>query len=166
MVQGQWLLLVLMACSPESLRIHVPKRGVESVQQEDLRRAIWAMQSREPTEWFRARSMSLGLDEPNQFECYSHIGRSTHRGTRLMVPDVNPVSIAVMASLAKSLHGVENTKSGWQFCLGYPTESIEGWQDVSLSLWIDVSEQSFMELNFVALEQSIRQVVGSHLLIP
>ena len=167
MVQGQWLLLAFMACSPESLRIHIPKRGVESVQQEDLRRAIWAMQSTEPTEWFAGRAESLGLIPIKDSGCYVHTDASTAQGTRLLVSDVNPVSTAVVASLAKSLHGIEHhRKSGWQFCLGQPIESLPQWQDVYLSTWMDVVNRPFVELHFISLEQSVRQVVEAYLVKP
>ena len=166
MVQGQWLLLGWMACSPELLRIHVPKRGVESVQHEDLRRAAWAMQSTDPTAWFDRRAESLGLVQAEPKGCYLHTNTSFSRGNRLVLSDVNPVSTAVMASLAKSFHGGEYAENGWQFCLGQPTESLDGWQDVPLSSWIQVSNQPFTELHFVTLEQSVRQVVETHLLTP
>lgn len=166
MVQGQWLLLGWMACSPESLRIHVPKRGVESVQQEDLRRAIWAMQSTDPIEWFDRRAESLGLIQTEPGNCYSQANSSNHHGNRLILVDVNPVATAVMASLAKSLHGGDFAEDGWQFCLGQPTESRAGWQDVSLSSWMTVANQPFTELHFVTLEQSVRQVVETHLVKP
>ena len=32
------------ACAPETLKIHVPPTGVDSVNQEDLRRAYWALE--------------------------------------------------------------------------------------------------------------------------
>lgn len=76
MVQGQWLLLA--ACSVESLRIHVPSRGVDSVNQEDLKRAVWTMESTPPVDWFEGRMAQLGTVSsslPSGAQCYQYANR-------------------------------------------------------------------------------------------
>ena len=161
MVQGQWLLLI--ACSVDTLRIHVPDRGVDSVHQEDLRRAAWAMQSVEPLYWFKRRSSSLDL-HPTFFsedtDCYVHADYSKEHGVRLYVSEehISAVSVAMLASLAKSVKGM-GSAHGWQFCVGQPTSFAQHWTDVSMEKWIQIPQAGFTELHFVALEQALRQVI-------
>lgn len=167
MVQGQWLLLA--ACSVESLRIHVPSRGVDSVNQEDLKRAVWTMESTPPVDWFEGRMAQLGTVSsslPSGAQCYQYANRLEQaQGVRLYIatPEISALSVALLASVVKSLDGID-VSEGWMFCLGEPTVESEGWRDQNLGRWLSMDQQRFTEIHFEQVEQTLRQVLAEQVL--
>ncbi len=165
MVQRQWLLLVYWAtgCSVETLNIHVPKRGVASIHQEDLRRAVWRLQLEEdPVNWWARRIEQLHLvTVPGNPSCFTH-SSDYESGVRLYLEEQNPVSLAVLASWAKAMDQSQRS-IGWQFCLQNPIGGVESnWRDVPLSSLFPIEDQSFTDIQFDQLEEQLRIVVTQH----
>ena len=159
MVQGQWVLLTfLTACSVETLNIHVPKRGVESINQEDLRRAVWKLESVEsPTDWWENRAKQLEISSVGTTPyCYSH-SNEHDTGIRLYIEDHTPLSFAILASWAKAVHRVDR-EFGWQFCIQKPQEDPE-WKNIAMQSWFSYEDQPFTEVRFDLLEEQLRQKV-------
>ena len=158
MVQRQWVLLtLLMSCSVDRLNIHVPKRGVESINQEDLRRAVWRLQFEDPSIWWENRAPQIGISPvENTPYCYSHSGEYVN-GTQIYLEEQTPLDLAILASWAKSMHGVE-TSVGWHFCLSQPDEK-SGWRKAHLQTLFSYEDQSFTDIQFDVLEQRLRQQV-------
>ena len=69
-----------ISCSPETLKIYVPPTGVHSVNQEDLRRAYWALESGDdPEQWWLKRTEQFHL-APSSTRCHVHPGDSDKQG--------------------------------------------------------------------------------------
>ncbi len=152
-----------VACAPETLRIHVPPTGVQSVNQEDLRRAYWALdRGTDPVQWWSKRAEQFHL-EPSPSTCHLHQGKSHTRA--VVYAESTPMQLTVMASLAKALDRTEPSWS-WQFCLvEYAPEANETFQTV-----IDLTDQledsiPFVDVNFERLSLDVQSILSEQLLL-
>lgn len=163
MVQRSSVLLSasLLGCTPEALRIHVPPTGVESVNQEDLRRAYWALEGGDnPSQWWSKRGAQFHL-EPLGPTCHLYRGQSS--GMASVYAQPTPMQLAVMASLAKALDRTEPSWS-WQFCLVESTMA----DDVPFETVVDLTDEfrtspSFVEVNFENLAHDVQEIVRTHM---
>ena len=149
-------------CTPGSLGIHVPPTGADSVNQEDLRRAYWALERGDnPLQWWLKRGAQFHL-EPLGSTCHLYKGQSN--GMASVYAQQTPMQLAVMASLAKALDRTEPTWS-WQFCL---VESTMADYDVPFETVVDLTDDfrtspSFVEVNFENLAHDVQEIVRTHM---
>ena len=167
MVQRTPVLLSLLAvlgcisCTPDTLKIHVPPKGIDSVNQEDLRRAYWALESgADPSEWWSKRADQFHL-QASTSGCYEYEGIGDKKG--IVYAQVYPMQLTVIASMAKALDGVEASRS-WVFCMAE-----EPSQDV-LGQVIDLADDwgespSFIEVNFTQLAVDIQRSIREYRLL-
>ena len=151
-----------VGCSPEALRIHVPPIGADSVNQEDLRRAYWALERGDnPLQWWLKRGTQFHL-EPLGSTCHLYKGQSNSMAAVYAQP--TPMQLAVMASLVKALDRTEPTWS-WQFCLVESTLDVD---DVSFEAVVDLTDDfrmspSFVEVNFENLAHDVQEIVRTYM---
>ena len=152
-----------VACSPETLRIHVPPTGVDSVNQEDLRRAYWALErGTDPVQWWSKRVEQFHL-EPSVSTCHVHQGKSNTMA--VVYATSTPMQLTVMASIAKALDRTEPSSS-WQFCL---VEQIPE-ANATFQTVIDLTDElghniPFVDVNFEMLALDVQSILREHLLM-
>ena len=167
-----------LACSLESLNIVLPPRGIEAVQQEDLRRDIWALEHRNQPidDWFRNRAKQLNLDVVVSGASTMCYGRSAQKETGILWwterdSQYQNSAIAAILSLAKSTDAI-SSPVGLIYCLGRPPKFGLGWSEqkienivgprvaVSNGVWSSNTAEvvPFVELNFEQLEYNIRHI--------
>jgi hypothetical protein len=72
------LMGALTACSVDTLKIYVPPRGIESIHQEDLKRALWNLErGTESMLWWENRASQVNLRETDIHGCFIHEGRTS-----------------------------------------------------------------------------------------
>jgi hypothetical protein len=156
MVQRVWILLSVLvlwcvtACSVETLDIYQPPKGLDSIQQEDIKRAMWRLQQGvDASEWWQARAKQLHLTPIDSQDCFQHQGRS--RTVIEIFTDTDPLRLAMMASMAKTVDHLD-TAVTWQFCIGNDQGTFnlqEHFPEVT----------SFQQSNFGQVALDIRQVM-------
>ena len=150
------------ACAPETLRIHVPSTGVESVHQEDLRRAYWRLErGDDPMQWWLHRASQFHFQSSSS-ACHSYQGQSD--GVAVVYAQPTPMQLTVMGSLAKALDRTTPSFS-WQFCL---VESTLPAHDTVYKAVIDLNDDfpispSFVEVNFEILVRDVQEIVRAHM---
>ena len=146
-----------VACSPERLRIHVPPTGVDSVNQEDLRRAYWALErGAEPSQWWLQRAEQFHLHR-STFTCHYHQGWSTEKA--VVYAQSTPMQLTVMASLAKALDRTEPPWS-WYFCLVGDVSNPETKFQTVIDLTETLRESApFVEVNFEQLAHDVQSII-------
>ena len=150
------------ACAPETLKIHVPPTGVDSVHQEDLRRAYWRLErGDDPVQWWSHRASQFHF-QSSSGKCHSYQGQSNDVAVVYAQP--TPMQLTVMGSLAKAL---DRTKplSSWQFCI---VESTLPVHDVPFMAVVDLNEDFstspvFVEVNFENLAHDVQEIVRSYM---
>lgn len=152
------LLSLSSGCAPETLKIHVPPTGVQSVNQEDLRRAYWALeQGADPVKWWSRRAAQFHLEKVD--ECWQYIGQTDN--ISIVVAGQTPMQLTIMASLAKAVDRTVHEDS-WQFCLQGST-LLRGRVHVNLT---QRDSPAFTDVNFAMLEKDIqvilKQEMGLH----
>ena len=155
------IFLVCMSCAPETLKIHIPPTGIDSVNQEDLRRAYWALESgTDPILWWSKRAVQFHL-QPLTNECYGYEGLSDDKGT--VYAQLSPMQLTVMASMAKSLDGTEASRS-WSFCLSENPPQDES--DKVIDLTDDWGESPpFVTVNFTRLARTVELKIQEYRLL-
>ena len=152
-----------VACEPETLRIHVPPTGLHSVNQEDLRRAYWAVErSESPSQWWSKRTTQLQLQSVGS-TCYLYEGQTDT--IAVVYAQSTPMHLTVMASIAKALDRTEPSWS-WQFCL---VEQIPT-ANTTFQTVIDLTEElqdsiPFVEVNFETLALQVQSILREQLLL-
>ena len=144
-----------MACAPDALKIHIPPTGVDSINQEDLRRAYWALEKGvDPTNWWTNRAKQFHL-KPFKPGCFVHEGTSDEGGT--IYARSTPMELTVMASLAKALDGMDVPRS-WVFCLAERAQEENSSFVIELK---DVWDESpaFMDVDFSQLSLEVKKRV-------
>ena len=150
------------ACAPETLMIHVPPTGVDSVHQEDLRRAYWRLErSDDPVQWWFHRASQLHF-QSSSGKCHSYQGQSNDVAVVYAQP--SPMQLTVMGSLAKALDRTTPLWS-WQFCL---VDSDMPLHDTPLKAVINLNDDfptspSFVEVNFETLVLDLKEIVRSQM---
>lgn len=117
---------LFFACDPDLLDIPYPKQGETSFQQEDLRRAVWTMEKQQSTPnidalhtWWKERARTLHLKDDSS-SCYTHTSNSPNaENVVFFLQETTPVSLAVLASLAKATDNPDITENWW-YCLDKP----------------------------------------------
>lgn len=145
------LLFFFVGCTPETLKIHVPPTGVQSVNQEDLRRAYWALeQGVDPVEWWSRRAKQFHLEEAE--DCWQYTGQTDN--INIVVAGQTPMQLTIMASLAKAVDRTVQEDS-WQFCL-------LGAYDLLYPPKVDLTLRdgpAFTDVNFMMLEKDIQAIL-------
>ena len=170
-----WLAL---ACSLESLSIVLPPRGIESIQQEDLRRDIWSLEIEEKPidDWWNNRAKQLHLEPALRGRETTCHGRSTESDTGIVFwtereSVYRNSAIAALLSLAKSTDAT-SSPVGLMYCVGRPPKFGLGWSEQKIEsiagpnvvevegVWTSntTPELLFVDLNFEHLEQNIRHI--------
>jgi len=152
------LLSLSSGCAPETLKIHVPPTGVQSVNQEDLRRAYWILeQAIAPEQWWFKRAAQFHLEMVDG--CWEYAGQID--SINIVVADKTPMQLTMMASLAKALDRTVQEDS-WQFCLLGDSHPL-GIPKVDLT---QRDSPAFTDVNFTMLEKEIqfilKQEMGLH----
>ena len=153
-----FVLLGCISCAPETLKIHIPPKGIDSVNQEDLRRAYWALESgADPIEWWSNRAAQFHLHSSTS-GCHEH--KVNGEKTGVVYAQLSPIQLTVMASMAKSLDGVETSQS-WRFCPGEkPSQNVQG---PVINLTVDWGESPpFIDVNFTQLALDIRESIREY----
>lgn len=156
MVQRVWVLLISFvlwfaaSCSVETLDIYQPPKGLDSIQQEDIKRAMWRLQQGvDASDWWETRARQLHLMPMARQDCFQHPGKGN---TLIEVfTDRAPLRLAMMASMAKTLDHLA-TEATWQFCIGNDQGTFnlqEQFPEVT----------SFQQTNFGQVALEIRQVM-------
>lgn len=149
------LLFVILGCSPEDLKIHVPPTGLQSVNQEDLRRAYWALeQGADPVAWWDDRAVQFHLQKVDNCWRYSDQSDKIH----VVVADKTPMPLTIMASLAKAVDKTVQDVS-WQFCLSEDTAQLE-------RPFIDLKPHdspAFTEVNFTRLAKEVQVILENEM---
>lgn len=117
---------LFFACDPDLLNIPHPKQGETSFQQEDLRRAVWAMERQYTSAnidslytWWKERARTIHLRDESS-SCFSHTSTNPHaENVVFFLQETTPVSLAVLASLAKATDNPDITDTWW-YCLDKP----------------------------------------------
>ena len=90
LLRGAVLFFCGISCAPETLKIHVPPTGVHSVNQEDLRRAYWALESGDdPEQWWLKRTEQFHLEPSYPVVMYIREKVSTGLWSTLRQPQCN-----------------------------------------------------------------------------
>ena len=167
MVQRTPVLLSLIvflgciSCAPETLKIHIPPKGIDSVNQEDLRRAYWALdRGADPIEWWSNRAGQFHL-QPSTFGCHEYKIGGDKRGR--VYAQVSPMQLTVMASMAKALDGIETSQS-WMFCIGENSSPDISGQVINLTKKWGESPR-FIDVNFTQLALDIRESIREYKLL-
>ena len=138
-------------CAPETLKIHVPPTGVQSVNQEDLRRAYWSLeQGVDPVEWWSRRAKQFHLEKVE--DCWQYTGQTDN--TSIVVAEQTPMQLTIMASLAKALDRTVHEDS-WQFCLQGDAQ-LRGRSQVDLT---QRDSPAFTAVNFTMLERDVQAIL-------
>ena len=163
LLRGAALFFCGVSCAPETLKIHVPPTGVHSLNQEDLRRAYWALESGDdPEQWWLKRTKQFHL-ESSPSSCHVHPGEGEHRAVVYAAP--TPMQLTVMASLAKALDGTTPTWS-WYFCLVSDSLST---QEMSVDTVINLKDgysdsPPFVDVNFEHLARDVEKILREQML--
>ena len=152
-----------VACSPETLGIHVPPTGVHSVNQEDLRRAYWALErGADPVQWWSKRAEQFHL-EPSLSTCHVHQGKS--HTMAVVYAASTPMQLTVMASIAKALDRTEPLWS-WQFCLVEQIPEAHATFQTVVDLTDDLGDSiPFVDLNFETLALDVQSILREQVLL-
>ena len=145
----------LIGCSVDTLKIYTPSRGLESIHQEDLKRALWKLeQGTDPMSWWIHRADQVHLKSTDIHGCFVHEGNTSDMVTVLAAP--TPIQVATLASMGKALDKVE-TPHGWQFCI----QEEDSLRSKSFDNRMYVSDMvegnpSFVDVNFEQWTHQIR----------
>ena len=154
-------LLGCLSCTPDTLKIHVPPKGVGSVNQEDLRRAYWALDSGvDPVGWWSNRAVQFHLQRSTP-GCYVYEGKGDKVGS--VYAQLSPMQLTVLASMAKALDSIETSQS-WAFCAGEkPSQDVQG-QVIDLpAVWGE--SPAFIDVNFTQLALDIQKNIQEYKLL-
>jgi|GEM_PF-5154553 len=150
------LMAALIGCSVDTLKIYMPPRGIQSIHQEDLKRALWNLErGADSMLWWTNRASQVNLSATDIHGCFLHEGRTSDVLTIVAVS--TPIEVATLASMGKAVDKVE-TSHGWQFCTQEKgTSRIESFDNMLyVSDIVDV-ESSFVDVNFTLWAQQIRE---------
>lgn len=152
------VLLGGLSCAPETLKIHLPPKGIDSVNQEDLQRAYWALDSgTDPIEWWSNRTTQFHLQSTTS-GCYVYEREGADKWT--VYAQLSPMQLTVMASMAKALDGIETSRT-WVFCASDSPPYNVGNQVINLK--DDWSESpSFIDVNFVQLALDVQKSIREY----
>ena len=157
-------LSAMMGCSVETLGIYLPKRGKESIQQEDLRRAIWSLErmcqnssvedcTDNRLDWWSNRALRVGLRVHQVPNCFVQKQQDPNASMQWMIAQQQPVEIGALASMAKSIDHID-TLENWGFCIAGEWLDLEG-----NLLYIDalnLPNVSFEKIDFRAIELKLQ----------
>lgn len=159
-----------LGCTAESLQIPLPKRGVASIHQEDLKRGIWALeQGKDAQQWWQEKSETLSLKKYGN-DCIATHPPNAETITVWASPTLDRTSVISLFSLAKSTEFVPLSQE-FQFCVaagihpswGHPLE-IQNFtngpvtcSDVKCGA-SEEKHQSFTEIHFVTWVENLQQV--------
>ena len=146
------LVLVCLSCTPETLKIHLPPKGIDSVNQEDLRRAYWSLDSgMDPVVWWENRAAQFNL-QPSTSGCYMYEEKAERWSVHAQL---SPMQLTVMASMAKALDGMETSRS-WEFCVvDSPPQNVRSQVIHLKDDWRD--SPAFVDVNFVQLALDVQK---------
>ena len=155
------VLLGCLSCNPETLKIHIPPKGIDSVNQEDLRRAYWALErGADPIKWWSSRANQFNLRSSSS-GCDESEVDGDNRG--IVHAQLTPMQLTVIASMAKALDGIE-TKHSWQFCIGeIESHDVNGKVIFLSENWGE--SPPFIDVNFTQLVQEIREGIRGYKLL-
>ena len=145
----------LIGCSVDTLKIYTPPRGLESIHQEDLKRALWNLErGTDPMWWWINRASQVNLSATGIHGCFIHEGNTSD--VLIVLAMSTPIQVSTLASMGKAVDKVETTH-GWQFCI---EEEGATWSEsfanrVYVSDIVD-AEASFVDVNFTRWTQQIR----------
>ena len=168
MVQRSSILLILVlvsgifgaGCPAEMLKIHLPPTGVESVNQEDLRRAYWAVeQASDPLAWWRKRVHQLDLVPADNPNCHLHKGDTQDLGVVYANP--TPMQLSILASLAKALDKTP-TNVSWEFCILDPRADSRSFSTKVLDI-TSMKSPPFVDVHFQKLAQQVQEILVQQL---
>jgi len=170
------LLSINFACSVDSLDVYVPPRGVESIQQEDIRRDIWSLElSKKPfTVWIleRAEQLNLEMVFVKASTCFSR--KMDTKGLVFWTDETEyyrNVAVPALLSLAKSTDGIENP-GGLMYCIGQPPDIVMDWTEIEIAdvsgieltenagRWSSSSmeQYAFVDLQFERIVSNIKEI--------
>ncbi len=153
--------LGLLGCSTEMLKIHVPPTGIDSVHQEDLRRAYWRLERGiSSDQWWNSRARQVHLATTQHKGCFVHRGEADIQDSSvLVIAEPVPIQLSMLVSLAKAVDGV-STSEDWFFCVSATGSTpIEAERSINLSQE-NLGNIQFVDVQFEQLEQRVRQILS------
>ena len=167
MVWGTWLLL---SCTAEDLKIHLPPTGLAALSQEDLERDVWQV-GKSGDDWYLERMSQMGLT-PFLVQNGICVGDQTSHRASIVRDDHKSlvISMAVQISLAKVQHGHEER---YAFCVYDTATDRDDWLIGDMSGMILQTEQKAihtrvpnLDLHYPKLVEHTREIATHISLLP
>lgn len=168
-----WL-SIIFACSVDVLKIPIPPRGIASVQQEDIRRDVWALESGVALDdWWEKRRHQFQVTEEKTKTQTCLVSPGSQTGISYWIERKSEsvaVDMAVLFSLVKAVEYIDSPRR-YRFCLGRPKQQIqEQWQisnisgkDLVFSDGVIHSNQNdigaFVQLDFRQIAENCRKIL-------
>ena len=180
MVSRQWLLLALSGvhCSTQQLDIPIAPVGFRAIQQEDIKRDIWAVERQDGyslSDWWDKRQSQFDvIPLENAKNCVQKKGRNVAPIKGFWIEeDASALELATLIALVKISDGVDLDFDLF-FCVGKVKE-----QNASNIIWSKIEDISgekvrkekmtwtssatrknhFVDYDFRQVEQNIRQII-------